>query len=73
MVIYYLNPNQNSWFYGSVAHFLESRGMIEDALEVATDPEYRFDLSIQLGKLDVAKVCSCNISTRRYCLICENC
>ena len=31
--------------------------MIEDALKVATDPDYRFDLAIQLGKLDVAKVC----------------
>eukprot|EP00256_Glycine_max_P054726 XP_014621620.1 coatomer subunit beta'-2 [Glycine max] len=41
--------------HNSVAHFLESRGMIEDALEVATDPDYRFDLAIQLGKLDVAK------------------
>jgi len=50
----------------SVAHFLESRGMIEDALEVATDPDYRFDLAIHLGKLDVAKVCSRNKCTRRY-------
>lgn len=41
----------------SVAHFLESRGMVEDALEVATDPNYRFDLSIQLGKLEIAKAC----------------
>lgn len=40
----------------SVAHFLESRGMIEDALEVATDPEYRFELALQLGRLGVAKV-----------------
>ncbi|GAA0140697.1 vesicle coat protein [Lithospermum erythrorhizon] len=39
----------------SVAHFLESRGMVEEALEVATDPDYRFDLAIQLGKLDIAK------------------
>ncbi|KAL6495891.1 hypothetical protein OROGR_030454 [Orobanche gracilis] len=39
----------------SVAHFLESRGMIEDALEVATDPDYRFELAIQLGKLEIAK------------------
>ncbi|KAE9600493.1 putative coatomer, WD associated region, tetratricopeptide-like helical domain-containing protein [Lupinus albus] len=29
--------------------------MIEEALEVATDPDYRFDLAIQLGRLDVAK------------------
>ncbi|PNY10723.1 coatomer subunit beta -2-like protein, partial [Trifolium pratense] len=41
--------------HNSVARFLESRGMIEDALEVATDPDYRFDLAIQLGRLEVAK------------------
>lgn len=40
----------------SVAHFLESRGMLEEALEIATDPDYRFDLAVQLGKLEVAKV-----------------
>ncbi|KAJ1429085.1 WD40/YVTN repeat-like-containing domain superfamily [Sesbania bispinosa] len=28
---------------------------IEDALEVDTDPDYRFDLAIQLGRLEVAK------------------
>jgi coatomer subunit beta' len=39
----------------SVAHFLESRGMIEDALEIATDPDYKFDLAIQLGRLEIAK------------------
>jgi coatomer subunit beta' len=42
--------------HNSVAHFLESRGMTEDALEVATDPDYRFELAIQLGRLAVAKV-----------------
>ncbi|OIT02744.1 coatomer subunit beta'-2 [Nicotiana attenuata] len=41
--------------HNSVARFLESRGMIEEALEVATDPEYRFELAIQLGKLEIAK------------------
>ncbi|KAF3649215.1 Coatomer subunit beta'-1 [Capsicum annuum] len=41
--------------HNSVAHFLESRGMVEEALEVATEPDYRFDLAIQLGKLDIAK------------------
>ncbi|KAG5523403.1 hypothetical protein RHGRI_035270 [Rhododendron griersonianum] len=44
--------------HNSVARFLESRGSIEEALEVATDPDYRFELAIQLGKLDVAKVSS---------------
>ncbi|KAL3633027.1 hypothetical protein CASFOL_026011 [Castilleja foliolosa] len=41
--------------HNSVAHFLESRGMIEDALEIATDPDYRFELAINLGKLEIAK------------------
>lgn len=30
--------------------------MVEEALEVATEPDYRFDLAIQLGKLEIAKV-----------------
>ncbi|XP_027122661.1 coatomer subunit beta'-1-like [Coffea arabica] len=41
--------------HNSVARFLESRGMVEDALEVATDPDYRFELAIQLGKLEIAQ------------------
>ncbi|KAF0902999.1 hypothetical protein E2562_022628 [Oryza meyeriana var. granulata] len=41
--------------HNSVAHFLESRGMLEEALEIATDPNYRFDLSVQLGRLEIAK------------------
>lgn len=45
----------------SVARFLESRGMMEDALEVATDPDYRFELAIQLGKLDIAQVNIANL------------
>jgi len=32
--------------------------MIEEALEVATDPDYRFELAIQLGRLEIAKVSS---------------
>ncbi|GJM98076.1 hypothetical protein PR202_ga15051 [Eleusine coracana subsp. coracana] len=41
--------------HNSVAHFLESRGMLEEALEIATDPNYRFDLTVQLGNLEIAK------------------
>ncbi|KAJ8539262.1 hypothetical protein K7X08_013514 [Anisodus acutangulus] len=41
--------------HNSVAHFLESRGMIEEALEVATDTDYKFELAIQLGKLEIAQ------------------
>jgi len=39
----------------SVARFLEMRGMPEEALSIATDPEYRFELAMQLGNLPVAK------------------
>ncbi|XP_073394902.1 coatomer subunit beta'-1 isoform X1 [Physcomitrium patens] len=39
----------------SVAKFLESRGQVEDALAIATDLDYKFDMAIQLGKLDTAK------------------
>lgn len=48
-----------------MARFLESRGMIEEALEVATDPDYRFELAIQLGRLDVAKVCSTHVDAKQ--------
>jgi len=40
----------------SVAKFMESRGNIEDALRIATDPDYKFELAVQLNKLDIAKV-----------------
>ncbi|CAI9285322.1 unnamed protein product [Lactuca saligna] len=39
----------------NVAHLLESRGMIDEALAVATDPDYRFELAIQLCKLEIVK------------------
>lgn len=51
-----MEANLNNALIASVARFLESRGMIEDALEVATDPDYRFELAIQLGRLEIAKV-----------------
>ena len=41
--------------FSSVARFLESRGMLEEALEIATDNNYRFDLAVQLGRLEIAK------------------
>lgn len=39
----------------SIARFLESRGLLDEALEVAQDADYKFDLAIQLGKLDLAQ------------------
>ena len=37
-----------------IARFLEGQGYKDLALEVATDSEHRFDLSLNLGKLDIA-------------------
>jgi coatomer subunit beta' len=37
-----------------IARFLEGQGYKEKALEVATDPEHRFDLALSLGELRTA-------------------
>ena len=41
--------------HNSVARFLESRGLVADALRIATDPDYKFELAVQLGELGVAR------------------
>lgn len=40
--------------HNKIARFLESQGLREDALDLATDPDYRCDLAISLGRLDLA-------------------
>jgi len=40
--------------YTTVARFLESQGFKEEALAVTTDPDHKFDLSLELGQIDVA-------------------
>ncbi len=35
--------------------------MLEEALEIATDSNYRFDLAVQLGRLEVAKAQMINL------------
>jgi coatomer subunit beta' len=37
-----------------IARFLEGQGYKDLALEVATDPEHRFDLALALGNLEIA-------------------
>lgn len=37
-----------------VAHFLEKQGFKQQALQVSTDPEHRFDLALQIGDLKTA-------------------
>ncbi|KAI3425793.1 hypothetical protein D9Q98_007768 [Chlorella vulgaris] len=40
--------------HNSIAKFLEAKGMAEEALQVATDADYRFELAVSLGMLDLA-------------------
>jgi coatomer subunit beta' len=40
--------------YGAVAQFLESQGFKEEALQVTPDNDQKFDLALQLGKLELA-------------------
>lgn len=40
--------------HNKLARFLESQGLREDALDLATDPDYRCDLAVSLGRLDLA-------------------
>lgn len=41
--------------HNSIARFLESRGLVSDALRIATDPDFKFELAVQLGELDIAR------------------
>mmetsp|Transcript_27509 Transcript_27509/g.65528 ORF Transcript_27509/g.65528 Transcript_27509/m.65528 type:complete len:943 (+) Transcript_27509:197-3025(+) len=50
-----------------VARFLETQGLKEEALAIATDPDYRFELAIQLKKLEEAyKVVAENASDQKW-------
>lgn len=40
--------------HNKIARFLEGQGLKEMALEVATDPEHRFELALSLGNLPIA-------------------
>ena len=40
--------------HNAIAKFLEGQGFKEEALAVADDPDLKFDLAVQLNKLDVA-------------------
>lgn len=37
-----------------MAQFLDAQGLKELALEITTDLDHKFDLAVQLGKLDIA-------------------
>eukprot|EP00976_Prorocentrum_cordatum_P102535 1193092-Prorocentrum_minimum.AAC.4 len=41
--------------HSGLARFLEARGLTKEALQVATEPDYKFELAIQLGELKVAQ------------------
>ena len=40
--------------YTTVARFLESQGFKEEAMAVTTDPDHKFDLSLELGHVEIA-------------------
>jgi len=40
--------------YNKIARFLESQGLKEQALHVATDPDFKFEIAVQLGRLEIA-------------------
>ncbi len=37
------------------ARFLEARQLPAEALQVAADPDYKFELAVQLGELSIAQ------------------
>jgi coatomer subunit beta' len=39
--------------HNRIARFLESQGQVELALEITVDPEHRFELAMQLGRLEI--------------------
>ncbi|KAK2703795.1 hypothetical protein QYM36_017837 [Artemia franciscana] len=49
-----LQPSIPRSYYTKIAHFLEKQGFVSQALSVSTDPEHKFDLALQLSKLDLA-------------------
>jgi coatomer subunit beta' len=49
-----LLPSIDVGEYTKVARFLESQGFKEEALAVTQDPDHKFDLSLELGQVDMA-------------------
>jgi coatomer subunit beta' len=49
-----LLPNIPQGEYTLIAKFLEAQGFKEEALEVTMDDDHKFDLSLELGKIDIA-------------------
>lgn len=48
----------------AVARFLESQGYREEALALSTDPDFKFDLAVQLAQLDTAKEIILSMDTK---------
>jgi len=47
-------PQIPSEHRNKIARFLEAQGLKAEALDIATDNDYKFELAVQLGKLDQA-------------------
>merc|ERR1711871_388272 len=40
--------------HNNIARFLDTQGLKEEAVQLATDADYKFELALQLGKLELA-------------------
>mmetsp|Transcript_28597 Transcript_28597/g.72007 ORF Transcript_28597/g.72007 Transcript_28597/m.72007 type:complete len:1045 (+) Transcript_28597:152-3286(+) len=49
-----LLPSIPAEHHNKIARFLEAQGFQEQALDIATDPDYRFELAVHLGRLEDA-------------------
>lgn len=49
----------------NAARFLEAKGHPNEALGLATDPHYKFDLAIQLGDLETAHGIASSLDSRQ--------
>lgn len=60
-------PNVPKAEHNKLAKFLETQGMKEEALAIATDDDYRCELAIALGNLDLAaEICRSNPSELKW-------
>merc|ERR1719247_630462 len=57
-------PNIPQEHMDSVAQFLENRGFVQEALDIATDPEYRFELAMQLGDLQTCLAIAAEVDSQ---------
>ncbi|KPI86581.1 putative beta prime cop protein [Leptomonas seymouri] len=61
-----LLPTIDAGLRDKLSRFVESRGLLEMALEIATDDEHRFDLAVQLKRLPLAHSIASAVNVASY-------